>query len=295
MDTHNLLVRNSVCFAALLVLASSTACAGDLTEKGNSDVQQPQTPSVQNPGSDINQEQSSAFNTPEDDGRPGVYYFDVGAQAAKRSDYSHAFAMYKVAASWAYKPADYNLAVMYLQGQGVPVDLPRAMAWMALAAERNDAQFVKARDLVHAQMTQAQVDQANVILHDLLPVYGDKVALARAETRWREAKMNQTGSRVGSSGTRVLVGGAAGVQNHMNSPNYDVGAGGHVGTNPQEVAGVIQTDGVVAYQQLHESNNPYDPKFQSGTVTVGALSPATSQDSDAHKSTTDQATDSQSH
>lgn len=60
------------------------------------------------------------FNTPESDGRPGVYYFDLGAQAFKDGDYRHPVAMYKVAASWAYKPAEYNLAIMYFKGQGIP-------------------------------------------------------------------------------------------------------------------------------------------------------------------------------
>ena len=41
--------------------------------------------------------------------------------------------MYETSASWAYKPAHYNLAVMYAKGEGVPVDRPRAMAWAAHA------------------------------------------------------------------------------------------------------------------------------------------------------------------
>jgi TPR repeat protein len=85
---------------------------------------------------------AAAGNTPEDDARPGEYYFRIGANAFMHKDYAHAISMYQVAASWAYKPAEFNLGVMYARGQGVPVDLPRAMAWMALAAERGDKEYV---------------------------------------------------------------------------------------------------------------------------------------------------------
>jgi Sel1 repeat len=159
---------------------------------------------------DIGRMQSSAFNTPEADGRPGEYYFDLGAQAVKHQDYAHAIAMYKIAASWAYKPAEYNLGVMYVNGQGTPVDLPRALAWMALAAERKDPQYVKALDLVSAHLSDAQFNEANVIMAQLLPTYGDKVALARAETRWREVRAAETGSRVGSAAGHVVVGAVGG-------------------------------------------------------------------------------------
>jgi TPR repeat protein len=88
-----------------------------------------------------------AGNTPEADARPGEYYFLEGARAFRKKEYTFAIQMYQVSASWAYKPAEYNLAVMYTRGQGVPVDLPRGMAWIALASERNEQHYVDARDL----------------------------------------------------------------------------------------------------------------------------------------------------
>src|SRR5690348_7597390 len=83
-------------------------------------------------------------NSPEDDARPGAYYFMRGVEAFRANDFEHAVKMYEAAASWGYKDAQYNLAVMYARGQGVPADLPRAMAWAALAAERNDKKYVEA-------------------------------------------------------------------------------------------------------------------------------------------------------
>jgi hypothetical protein len=271
MAVQKLSVLFPACFS-ILTLSSGMAFAGD----GN--VQPtiptgytPVTTVATQPGDDSREDDTRSFNTPTDDGRPGEYYFVLGVQAVKRGDYEHAMAMYKVSASWAYKPAEYNLGVMYLSGQGTPVDLPRALAWMALAAERGEAQYVRGRQLVYAHLTPAQYDQANVIWRDLLPTYGDEAALPRAKARWREARINATGSRVGSSAAHVMVGGADGTPNHMNNPNYD--GSGHVSENPAELAGVHQGDGAVAYQALRTTDDPYDPKVMpvSGSATIGPL------------------------
>ena len=83
------------------------------------------------------------FGTPEEDGRPGQYYFIKAVDATKHRDYRFAIDMYQASASWAYKPAQYNLAILYLQGgDGVAVDKPRAMSWAALAAERDEAEYI---------------------------------------------------------------------------------------------------------------------------------------------------------
>ncbi|MHA6204142.1 tetratricopeptide repeat protein [Dyella soli] len=226
---------------------------------------------------DVPTSRSDAFNTPEDDGRPGEYYFYLGALANQRHDYAHAIAMYRVAASWAYKPAEYNLGVLYLNGLGSSVDLPQAMAWFALAAERGEPQYVYAKQLLYAHLTPEQFAQANEIWRELLPTYGDATALPRAKARWREVLASATGSRVGSAAPHVVIGGVVGMNNHQAPVNYDVGIGGHISTTPWDVTGVHVTDGVLAYQQLRSSSDPYDPKFAtyllSGTVTVGILTP----------------------
>lgn len=216
----------------------------------------------------------SGSNGPVADARPGQYYFDLGVQASRKKDYGHAISMYEVAASWAYKPAEYNLAVMYVRGEGVPANLPRAMAWMSLAAERNETIYVKARDLIQTHLTPDQRKQAEAMRAQLLPTYGDAVALNRAKSRWREVRASATGSRVGSAASPVEVGGTM-PDSYMPSPYYDVHDNKHVSTTGSEIAGARQTDGAVAYQQLRTTNNPYDPKFEqhavSGTVSVGAM------------------------
>jgi Sel1 repeat len=245
-------------------------------------------------------------NTPEADARPGEVFFLRAAQAVRKRDYALAVQMYEVSASWAYKPAEYNLGVMYARGQGVAADLPRAMAWMALAAERNDKHYVDAREAVYASLSKEQFDQANAIWRELKKTYGDEVALVRAKRRWAEVKSHMTGSRVGSPGNLVVGTPAVGA-GLMGPPKIVVPArgggegksvppprpeGAHSGiTSAAEVTGGTGVDGSIAYRQLRESDNPYDPKFKNlptGTAIVGPPEPVRA---DAAKDTQPPATD----
>lgn len=293
MNTQASPARSALLLLGMLVLASSAhASATDATLPTipiDATTPPPRVVSYQ-ATPDVPNSRGDAFNAPLDDGRPGEYFFYLGALANQRHDYAHAIAMYKVAASWAYKPAEYNLGVLYLNGHGSPVDLPRAMAWFALAAERGETQYVYAKQLLHAHLTPEQFDEANRIWRELLPTYGDAVALVRAKARWREVRYGATGSRVGSSATHLMVGGMVGMSARESPLNYDVGTGGHISVAPGEVTGVHQTDGYLAYRALRETSDPYDPKLPSyllsGTVTVGILTPvdkgATPPPVDAH-------------
>ncbi len=208
--------------------------------------------------------------SPESEGRPGQYYFGVGANAFTHKEYSFAVNMYQVAASWAYKPAEFNLGVMYARGQGIPVDLPRAMAWMTLAAERGEPAYVKARELVRSNLTTDQLAESKVILQQLTPIYGDKVALRRAKDRWAQVRSSMTGSRVGSvAGNMVMGAPKAGAA--TTDPKFSTGE-----VVPVQGAAVMDgksMDGSMGYQQLVASDNPYDPKFRvmKGSTSVGPL------------------------
>jgi len=243
--------------------------------------------------------------TPESDARPGTYYFMEGAYAYRKKDYEFAIQMYQVSASWAYKPAEYNIAVMYARGQGVPVDLPRAMAWMALAAERGEPRYVDARETVYASLSKEQFEQANVIWRELKRTYGDDVALRRARARWAEVRANITGSHVGSVGnlTVGIPGPNSGNPGAPRAPGGR-GTGSHPGLNPQNskdagasptgtmAADVLDGQGIegsIAYRQLLQSPDPYDPKFRAPTMgtaivgkpsTVGGAAPAPAKTSD---------------
>lgn len=221
-----------------------------------------------------------SFNTPESDGRPGAKFFAYGVQAVRKGDYRHAIDMYKVAASWAYKPAEYNLGVMYFKGQGVPADRARGAAWMILAAERGDSLYVKARDLMVTALTRTEFQHTDRIWNQLKPTYGDAVALRRARARWAQVKADTTGSRVGAAASEYLmVGGSASEaapRTHGSNPST-----GAIGAPPAHTGwdvfkGAAVTDGSVAYQQFQQSSNPYDPVFlrdHAGSVTVEPLQP----------------------
>jgi len=232
-------------------------------------------------------------DTPEADARPGEYYFMLGARAFQKKDYEFAIQMYQVAASWAYKPAEYNLGVIYARGQGVSADLPRAMAWMALAAERDDKHYVDAREAIYAEMTKEQFDQANVIWRELKKTYGDEVALSRAKSRWAEVRSQVTGSHAGSVGNLEVSSPGDGLSNASSPgrPAYLVPSGERkspasriVGVTmnnsgpmtPGEINGAQGVDGSIAYRHLQQSDNPYDPKFRDtaiGIATVGQPTP----------------------
>jgi hypothetical protein len=234
-------------------------------------------------------------NAPEDDARPGEYYFMRGVEAFRGKDYEHAIKMYEVAASWGYKNAQYNLGVMYARGQGIEVDLPRAMAWMALAAERNDKQYVEGRELVYGLLDKEQWAQANTIWRDLKATYSDAVALPRAKARWAEVRNGMTGSHVGSIGHLevgvptphsglALVGASADGSGNPTDPNSTFGKQGQTAA---DVAGANTVDGAIAYRELRSTNNPYDPKLQRrfGTATVEPLQPVKDDAPDAAKPT----------
>ena len=245
-------------------------------------------------------------NSPEDDARPGAYYFMRGVEAFRANDFDHAVKMYEAAASWGYKDAQYNLAVMYARGQGVAADLPRGMAWMALAAERNDKKYVDARELIYASLDKTQWDQANVIWRELKKEYADDVALARAKARWAEVRQSMTGSHVGSIGhlevgapagapSAARVGGLADAPEHQTPASIraigKISAGAQPtpgGTTAADIAGANTVDGVEAYRNLRATDNPYDPRFtpRVGTATVG--DPISAKQSEAEKKGYDQ-------
>jgi len=77
---------------------------------------------------------------------------------------------------------------------------------MTLAAERGEPAYVKARELMRSNLTPAQLTESDVILQQLTPGYGDKVALRRAKDRWAQVRSSMTGSRAGSLAGNMVMG-----------------------------------------------------------------------------------------
>lgn len=227
----------------------------------------------------------SNFNTPESDGRPGVKFFTLAVIADKKGDYAHAVDMYKVAASWAYKPAEYNLGLMYFKGHGVPVNRALGAAWMILAAERGEPLYVKARDAMVTLLTNAQFAETDACWSQLRDTYGDKVALRRAKAQWAWAKSQKTGSRVGGAVGELYVG-ASNTPRGRNQP-------GRTGKAQMYASGwgflpSGSLDGSTAYRQFQQSDDPYSPVFlkrRAGEVHIGPLTPVHEHEKKAHTPT----------
>jgi len=56
--------------------------------------------------------------------------------------------------------AQYNLALMYMNGQGVPPDYVRAYYWLSMAIVRGDLKAPSAREFLLEKMTPAQITEA---------------------------------------------------------------------------------------------------------------------------------------
>ncbi|MGN6518000.1 MAG: tetratricopeptide repeat protein [Dokdonella sp.] len=280
--------------AAAAAVAPPLHAATQLNFAGNYSMRPPSHDSEDN----TDRPADETWGTPEDAARPGKKFFYTGAYAYREGDYKYAVDMYEVAASWGYKPAQYNLAVMYLKGDGIAVDRPRAMAWAALAAERGDPTYVQARELLYADLSKDEWEQANTIWRDLRRTFGDEVALPRAKARWAQVRASMTGSRVGGVGPLMIgAANAGGKMTKLVSPLHGDGRPepkGPKGSGNSEVKpgnssingfataafGVLGgggEDGSVAYRQLWQSDDPYDPKFEwrpaSGTSHVGEIQP----------------------
>ncbi len=69
--------------------------------------------------------------------------FDDAVAAHGRADYAGALRLFRPLAEQGYANAQYNLALMYISGQGTPQDYAEAFKWNQLAAEQGkaDAQY----------------------------------------------------------------------------------------------------------------------------------------------------------
>ena len=64
--------------------------------------------------------------------------------------------------------AQYNLGLMYMNGQGVEPNLVLAYYWISLSAAQGNPNAPPARDYLTEKMTQAQVEEANKLVRERL-------------------------------------------------------------------------------------------------------------------------------
>jgi hypothetical protein len=137
---------------------------------------------------------------------PGFQSTVEGSRSYRAGHYQGALSRFKAGARWADKLAQFNVGVMHYHGHGVARDPARAWAWLSLAAERGYPEMVEMADSVAAELNEAQQARGRRILEtELLPVYGDEVAIERTAQRMERERRQATGSRTGFVGNLVVI------------------------------------------------------------------------------------------
>ncbi len=97
-------------------------------------------------------------NNPSTDTAAALDYLE-GLEAYEKDDYKTAAQKLEQAADQGFAQAQYILASMYVEGQGVPKDFVLAHKWVNLATIGN-ASHRKLRDALESLMTPAQIAEA---------------------------------------------------------------------------------------------------------------------------------------
>lgn len=131
---------------------------------------------------------------------PGTRFLERGNMFFRQGDYDAAVGNFRLAAHWADKLAQFNLGMMYVNGDGVERDPLRGWAWIKLSAERGYPKNVAVAADIWNQFTDEHRNVAKAILEqELKPRYGDEVAIPRTSNEMKRMLARDTsgGSRVG--------------------------------------------------------------------------------------------------
>ena len=92
--------------------------------------------------------------------------FENGFEAYERGDFSNAMRMFRLVAEQGDSAAQYNLGVMYHNGQGVPQDNICSHAWFNIAASNGSDLGAGNRDKVVKEMTKDQIAEAQRLVRE---------------------------------------------------------------------------------------------------------------------------------
>ena len=122
MTTAHLIVRSSCLLSLLLPCTFHNAFSGESSCETTTDCPEDSVCSVQNqcvprlrPGVGRQATVGVAISSAQKD-------FDYAQAAHKRGDYALALTTYRILSDRNYAPAQNNIGIMYLRGQGVPID-----------------------------------------------------------------------------------------------------------------------------------------------------------------------------
>jgi len=100
---------------------------------------------------------------------PTLADFQAGVDAYDRGDYGTALKEFRPLAEQGFASAQYNLAIMYGKGQGVPEDYVLADMWLNLAAAQGIEDSAKGLEILEKKMTPAQLAEAQRLAREWKP------------------------------------------------------------------------------------------------------------------------------
>jgi uncharacterized protein len=133
------------------------------------------------------------------EGHPDIINEFAGMHRYASGDYAGAMKSFLIAASYADKPSQLSIGLMYLNGQGVQKDPATAWAWISVAAERGYPQFVSTRDDLWRQLDAEQRQQAKAAEQQLYTQYGDPVAQPRMLQALQQSQANVDGANTNAN------------------------------------------------------------------------------------------------
>lgn len=98
------------------------------------------------------------------------------------------------------KYAQYMVGYMYQNGQGVPRDPARALAWYRLSAERGNPMLMAVRDKLAGALSLDEIDRSKTIFASLLRELSDTTLIMKLIQRDMEILKRRTGSHIPGSG-----------------------------------------------------------------------------------------------
>jgi len=99
-------------------------------------------------------------------------------------------------ASYGFNPSRFAIGMIYANGSnGFNKDLPRAYAWLKLAAKGKNKNIFQERDRIKNNLSDEEIKKANKILISIEKRYGNDVAFKKFR-KWIDTETTVVGSRV---------------------------------------------------------------------------------------------------
>lgn len=186
---------------------------------------------------------------------PGAFDYCVAMRHWSRGKYAESLDMLERAAAWGHKDAQLALGIAYFNGDQVAMNRPLGLAWLGLAAERQEARSLQLLASAYAKATPQEQQRAQALMTRMWPTYADQHAAVRADRVYQRA--------IRSIGDRSAYGVGLCLDGITTSPV--------TGMNAQEAANTIGCPSVANVVRTLDTLYAGTMRGWSGTVTVGRL------------------------